>query len=161
MNGNVKGEVTGCTAVPNGGGAAVEIVDGKVSGPITFAPTDEQSGCDTILGYPTETSYPTAGTLTIVWKTAKGSPKLSSGNTVLQPTNVITELGTDEDNFSIPGSPGGVSGTGSFEGTDGGNSDSFAFALFNDYSTIFHDCYYRSGVGHVSFGYGAVPFDLG
>ena len=159
--GKVKGEVTGCTAVPSGGGAAVEIADGKVSGPLTFAPTDEQSGCDTILGYPTETPYPTAGTLTIAWKTLKGSPKLSSGNSVLQPTNVITELGTNEENFSVPGSPGGVSGTGSFEGVDGGNSDSFAFALGISSSEIEHDCFYGSGLHHVRFGYGGVPFDLG
>jgi len=158
FTGNVKGKVETCTAVPNGGGTPIDIASGKVTGPLTFELTNDQSACSAMLGDPNGTIYPTSGTLTIAWKTAKKTPALSSGNTVIQPTNLITHSGGGSDELSIPGSPGGVSSTGSFEGTDGGDSDSFAFGVEST-NTVFQQCYTHPGITHLSFE--GDPLDLG
>ena len=150
FTGNVKGTVEGCTATPSGGGTPVSIADGKVSGPLTFELTTDQSDCDAMTGFPDGTVYPTSGTLTIAWKTAKKTPTLSSGDSVIQPTNLITHSGGGNAELSVPGSPGGVSSTGSFEGTDGGDSDSFSFGV-ESVGTVFRQCFDHPGITHLSF----------
>lgn len=159
FTGNVKGKVSGCTAVPNDAGTPLNVVDGKVSGSVTFELTTDQTDCEPMLGYPNGTIYPTAGSLTVQWKTLSKSPSLSSGSSVIQPANLITQSGGGVDNLLIPGSTGGVSASGSFQGTDAGAGDSIVFDVDNSRDRVFYRCYDSPGITHLNFG--GAAFDLG
>jgi hypothetical protein len=108
-----------------------------------------------MIGYPDGTVYPTTGTLTIQWKTR---PSLSSGNTVITPTNLVSGSTGGQVDLSVPGSPGGVSSTGSFEGTDGGASDSIPF-FGESTSKVFSQCFDHPGITHLVLG--GMPLSLG
>jgi hypothetical protein len=158
FSGSIGGKVAGCTAEPNGGGTPVDIASGKVTGPITFDVTTDQSDCSVFLGTgDTPVVFPANATLTIVWKMAKGTPALSSGNSVIQLANVVSQS-ENPVSLSAPGSPGGVNGTGSFAGTDGGASDSLTFDGESS-STVFGQCFSRPGMHRLTFG--GTPLDLG
>jgi hypothetical protein len=155
---NVKGTVTGCSAEPVDDGTPVDIVSGKASGPLTFELNGDQGDCNVFVGSAGDPIvYPTSGTLTIAWKTAKRTPVLSSGSSLVTPTNAVHP--TDGAvSLSVPGSPGGVTGSGSFSGTDGGASDSFAFDG-EPFDEVFHQCFNPPGMHKLSFG--GMPIKLG
>jgi len=151
FTGNVKGKVTGCTAVPYGGGTPVVIKSGKVSGPLTIdVPSDLNSDCGAMIGYPNRTVYSTTGTLTVQWKTPNKDPALSSGNTLIESTNLISQNVGGALDLSVPGSPDGVSSSGSFAGTDSGASDLLSFAG-EPVTTIFHQCFTPPGITKIWF----------
>jgi hypothetical protein len=108
---SLKAALSGCTATPSGGGAAITSISGSASGTIH---SDASAGCTGLNGAATDT-----GTLTVKWK---ATPKLSSGSTVFS-VNTVTG-GTDPGSATTPqfvlSSPNSVSG--SFQGSDGGAS---------------------------------------
>jgi hypothetical protein len=150
FSGTVKGAVTGCSAEPSSGGAAVDIVSGKVAGPITFDLTDDQGDCGPFIGVGVgPTVYPVDATLTVVWKTAKGTPTLSSGSSVVQLTNVASQA-ENPVSLSAPGAPGGIGSTGSFTGEDRGSSGSLSFGG-ESAATAFDDCTRQAGMPKLTF----------
>jgi hypothetical protein len=158
FTGNVKGKVDGCTAEPTDGGTPVDIVSGEVTGPITFELNTDQGDCNVFVGTGSAPDvYPVDGTLTVVWRTANRTPAFSSGDSVVQLANVVTQS-ESQVSLTAPGSPGGVSGTGSFTGADGGASDSLAFDGESS-ATVFSQCFRPSGMRRLTFG--NMPLDLG
>lgn len=109
----VKATLGGCTT----NAAGLTITNGKTTGSFNDGShAAGTNGCSTLVG-----ASPESGSLTTKWKT---SPKLSSGNSVTPVTQVYGTLAADGNaQFEIPGPGGTASGTGSFEGTNGGASD--------------------------------------
>jgi hypothetical protein len=151
----VKGGAKGCTAEPNGGGTPVDISIGKVTGSFTIDEGNDQSDCDVFIGG--SEVYPATGTITIVWKTVAGTPALSSGDSVIQLTNVVQAEPTG---ISAPGSSGGISGSGSFTGADGGASDSLTFGG-EPFNSVFDQCFSHPGLNKYKYGNDEVPLELG
>ena len=153
----VKAALSGCTAEPDNSGTAVDLVTGKITGTLTIN-VGSSSDCAMWFGG----SYATTGSLTISWKTAKGSPKLSSGNTVVTPGGLTTGLTGQGGSVTlqIPDSPGDINNTGSFSGSDAGASDSFSFDGEAG-STVFRQCYNENTGMHKLLYENASPFALG
>ncbi len=111
----VKATLKGCTS----NAAGLKITDGKTTGSFTSnTHAAGTNGCSALVG-----ATPETGSLTTKWKT---TPKLSSGNSVTPVTQVygtVTSGSPPNAQFEIPGPGGTASGTGSFEGTNGGASD--------------------------------------
>ena len=144
----VKATLAGCTAKPNGSGTPVDITLGKLSGVLTINPATYTDCAIWGIGG----TYSANGALSVKWKTAAGTPKLSSGTTTVLPGSVLTGV-TGEgglETLALPGASGGIGGTGSFEGTDGGASDSFSL-WGEDASTVFNQCYSLPGLHMISY----------
>jgi hypothetical protein len=109
----VKATLTNCTS--NLGGLTV--TSGKTAGSfVSNSHVVGTNGCSALAG-----ASPETGSLTTKWKT---SPKLTSGNSVTPVTQVYGTIESDgAAEFEIPGPGGHASGTGSFQGTNGGASD--------------------------------------
>jgi hypothetical protein len=110
----VKATLGGCTAV---GTPTVTVTSGKTSG--SFTSTSHvagTNGCSALAGTSVE-----SGSLTTKWKT---SPKLTSGSSVTPVTETYGYAASDgHAGFELPKPGDPASGTGSFEGTDGGAGD--------------------------------------
>ncbi|MGB7052592.1 MAG: hypothetical protein WBG41_13580 [Acidimicrobiales bacterium] len=137
----VKATLTGCTSNAVG----LRITNGKTTGSFTstshVAGTD---GCTALAGTSTET-----GSLTTKWKT---SPKLSSGNSVTPVTQTYGTIASDGNaQFEIPGPGGTPSGTGSFEGTNGGASDGSDAQTTTSASSILATCEGKKGLTGFNF----------
>jgi len=110
----VKATLGGCTA---SGIVGLTVTSGKTSGSFTSnSHVVGTNGCSALAGVSPET-----GTLTTKWKT---SPKLTSGSSVTPVTEVNGYLAGDGNaGFELPKPGDPASGTGSFQGTDGGKAD--------------------------------------
>lgn len=124
----VAAKLTGCTSNATGLTVKGGAVKGSFSNTITSA-----NGCASLLGSNTEN-----GTLTTKWTT---SPALSSGNSVVTIKSVQGGVAPDGTNaeFQIPGSIPD-SGTGSFQGTNGGATDSTAAQSTETVTVLGKDC---------------------
>jgi hypothetical protein len=131
----LKVKLSGCTA--SGG---VSISSASLSGSFTRTTPGGVNGCLSGTGL-----IAAEGLLTIKWKT---TPKLSSGNSVLA---VHTELsavtGSGGVGYTIPGAGGTPSsGTGSFQGTDGGAGDMLSLQTSLPATTILSTCESSKGL---------------
>jgi hypothetical protein len=140
INVEVHATLSGCTAKPDGAGAPVDIVKGKVSETLSIN-SGGQNDCTHVLF--SGGAYSTTGSLTITWKTARDTP-ISSGNTVVSPTEVtITEVTpgpppqSEITSLAFPGPGGSVTSTGSFAGTNSGASDSISISESNSLNPCF------------------------
>jgi len=121
----LKGKIGNCTATPPpAGGPAVTISSGKFSGSFV-SPVDP--GCPGLLG-----TSQVQGSMTMKFKTAAGTPKLTSGASTVQLVEIMGSQDPVGDVFTdFPG----VGAKGSFQGTDSGFFDIFhasdgAFDIF-------------------------------
>jgi hypothetical protein len=116
----IRGTVSGCT----GGGtclgcSGISIVRGRVTGTLTSRPGAEECQIGTG-GAVTE-----SGSLTIRWKTAPRTPRLSSGSTVIPVSGVTFGSWSPGGPAQLTIPPGGPV-TGSFQGHDQGRGDVLA-----------------------------------
>jgi hypothetical protein len=80
----------------------------------------------------------------VKWKT---SPKLSSGNSVIQVNSVKGSVGGNGNaDFTIPGTIPNGTPTGSFQGTDGGAGDSTSAQTTTPALTILTTCEGKKGL---------------
>jgi hypothetical protein len=109
----VKATLGGCTV----SGVTATVSKGTVKGSFTSNPhAAGTNGCNALAG-----ASPQSGSLTTKWTS---SPKLTSGNSVTAVTQVYGTIAADGNaEFEIPGPGGTSSGTGSFQGSNGGASD--------------------------------------
>ena len=131
----IKGKLTNCTATPPpSGGPPVSIKLGKFTGSFV-SPVDP--GCPGLLN-----TNQVEGTMNLMWKTAAGTPKLSSGGSSVQFSMVKGGEDPVGDVFTeIPGSGAG----GSFQGTDAGFFDVF-HASFGDFDVFVKKCSSPNGL---------------
>jgi hypothetical protein len=137
----VKATLGGCTT----NAAGLTITSGSTKGSfVSNSHTAGTNGCSALVG-----ASPETGSLTTTWKT---SPKLSSGNSVTPVTQVygtVTSGGNAQ--FEIPGPGGTSSGTGSFEGTNGGASDGSDAQSTQSATAILATCDGKKGLKSFDF----------
>jgi hypothetical protein len=135
----IKAKLSGCTATPTVGGPAVTGITATVSGTLT---NTAANGCAGLSG-----SGADVGNLTTKWKS---TPKLSSGNSVVNVQSVLGGSNTVGANtygvFTIPGSTPGSAATGSFQGTDAGAADSTVAATTQTEAAIITSCNSTAGL---------------
>jgi hypothetical protein len=138
----VKAKLGGCTA---SGVAGLTVSSGKTSGSFTSNPhAAGTNGCTALAG-----TSPQTGSLTTKWKT---SPKLSSGNSVTPVTEVYgTIAGDGNAEFELPKPGDPASGTGSFQGTDGGAADQTNAESTQPATTILATCEGAKGLKGFNF----------
>jgi len=89
--------------------------------------------------------------MTVKFKTAAGTPKISSGPAVVQFFDIQGGENAAGDVFTeLPG----AGATGSFQGTDNGGFDIF-FAQFGPFSGIVKQCSSAAGLATLKFGAGS------
>lgn len=137
----VKATLGSCTTNAVG----LTITSGKTSGSFTSNPHSAgTNGCTALAG-----ATPESGSLSTKWKT---SPKLSSGNSVMNVTQVYgTIAGDGNAEFEIPGPGGTASGSGSFQGTNGGASDSSNAESTVPATTLLSTCEGKKGLKGFDF----------
>ena len=121
-----KAKLSGCTAVPTAGGLAVTIIRASIVGSFHWS---SPTSCTALAG----TSFPT-GNLVVSWRT---SPRLSSGPTVIPVASFTGEPDLAVAWVNVRGAP---PATGSFQGTDGGSSDSIVYSSIDTLVTIMSKC---------------------
>ncbi len=143
----ITAKIENCTASDPTGAAPPMIAEGKLTGRVMLSGSD----CSSI------GTYALTGSMTMKWKTAKGTPKLSSGESMLSNIyltgNVDPASGTLSERAPV-GVPA-VQSTGSFAGTDGGASSNVGFAD-GSLVTWKYKCDKPGGAKKLSFGDGSV-----
>jgi hypothetical protein len=149
----LKATLEGCTATPNNGGGAVEILSGGVTGKLTRT----SQNCSGLLG-----ASSVAGNITIIWKTTKTSPNgLLVNKTTVTPGTITGGLFTPGSpftgsygSFHIGGS--GVSATGAFTGTDNGASSVTDATTGEDAGALLGMCGQPGGLKTIHLGIGDI-----
>jgi hypothetical protein len=137
----VKATLGSCTT----NAAGLTITSGKTSGSfVSNSHTAGTNGCTALAGTDPET-----GSLSTSWKT---SPKLSSGDSVTPVTQTYGTIASDGNaQFEIPGPGGTPSGTGSFQGTNGGGSDGSDAQTTTSAASILATCEGKKGLKGFDF----------
>jgi hypothetical protein len=132
---SIKATVTGCSTNAPG----LTVTSGKASGSLTSTRTAGENGCTALAGGSTA-----SGPISTKWKT---SPKLSSGNSVIQVNSEAGGLGSDGNaTFTIPGSVPNGTPSGSFQGTDHGAGDTTSAQTTTSAASILSTCEGKKGL---------------
>jgi hypothetical protein len=107
----IKATLSGCTTA-----AGVTVTSAKVAGVLDTTRTAGENGCTALAGGSSAT-----GNLVTTWKT---SPKLVTPTSTIQVTSIAGSVGSNGNaTFSIPGNTPNGTASGSFQGSNHGDSD--------------------------------------
>jgi hypothetical protein len=136
---SIKAALTGCTT--NDG---VTVTGAKVAGSLSTTRTAGENGCVALAG-----GSSAVGTLTTTWKT---TPKLTSPTSSIAVKSIAGSIGGDGNaTFTIPGTTPNGAASGSFQGTNGGASDTTTAQSTASAATILSTCEGKKGLKSFTF----------